>query len=232
MDAVDAPNAVAAEREWMQRLRGRFIVLDGPDGCGKSTQLSRLAHWCTREGLEVVEVREPGGTAIGERIREILLDPACSEMDLRCEMLLYMASRAQLCAQRIRPALAAGRTVLSDRFTSSTLAYQGTAGGLSFDEIDRVAAIAAEGAAADLTVVLDVDEATAAGRLSPLLDRIEQRGETFHRRVRQGFLEQVRRWPDRYGLVDSKGDPAMVFAGVLKSIEAHAAGWPSVPSPR
>ncbi len=237
MHASQAAGAVDMEHDnmghdWTRRLRGRFLVLDGPDGCGKSTQLSRLADWCERMGLAVVEVREPGGTAIGERIREILLDPACTEMDLRCEMLLYMASRAQLCAERIRPALAAGHTVLSDRFTSSTLAYQGTAGGLSFDEIDRVAAIAAEGAAADLTVVLDVDEATAASRLSPLLDRIEQRGEAFHRRVRQGFLEQVRRWPQRYRLVDSSGDPASVFAEVLKAIEAHATGWPEDHSAR
>lgn len=217
---------------WEPRLRGRFIVLDGPDGCGKSTQLSRLAAWCDRRGVEVEEVREPGGTAIGERIRAILLDPACSEMDLRCEMLLYMASRAQLCAERIRPALAAGRLVLSDRFTSSTLAYQGTAGGLSFEEIARVAAIAAEGASPDLTIVLDADESVASARLSPHLDRIEQRGMAFHRRVREGFLEQVRRWPQRYRLVESNAGPDEVFGRVIAAIEAHSEGWAAVASGR
>lgn len=207
-------------------------MLDGPDGCGKSTQLSRLAAWCDRRGVEVEEVREPGGTAIGERIRAILLDPACSEMDLRCEMLLYMASRAQLCAERIRPALAAGRLVLSDRFTSSTLAYQGTAGGLSFEEIARVAAIAAEGASPDLTIVLDADESVASARLSPHLDRIEQRGMAFHRRVREGFLEQVRRWPQRYRLVESNAGPDEVFGRVIAAIEAHSEGWAAVASGR
>jgi dTMP kinase len=207
------------------RMKGRFVVLDGPDGCGKSTQLARLVRWCAAAGVAVEEVREPGGTAIGERIRSILLDPACSEMDLRCEMLLYMASRAQLCAERIRPALAAGRAVLSDRFTSSTLAYQGTAGGLSFDEIDRTAEVATQGVAPDLTIVLDLDERTAASRLSPLLDRIEQRGSEFHRRVREGFLQQVERWPHRYARVDSGHHPDAVFEAILGVLVERSAHW-------
>ena len=202
-----------------QSLHGRFLVLDGPDGCGKSTQLSRLAKWLRSIGAE------PGGTAIGERIREVLLDPDCSEMDLRCEMLLYMASRAQLCRERIRPALDAGRTVIADRFISSTLAYQGTAGGLSQEAIAAVGRIATDDLAPDLTVILDVDETVAAKRLSPVLDRIEQRGIDFHRRVRQGYLEQVRLWPDRHEIIDTSPPPDVVFRAVEAAIERHARRW-------
>ncbi len=209
-------------------LRGRLLVLDGPDGCGKSTQLALLAEWLRAIGAIPVTVREPGGTAIGERIRDVLLDPACSEMDLRCEMLLYMASRAQLCRERIRPALAAGRTVIADRFISSTLAYQGTAGGLAPDAIAAVGEIATEGLVPDLTVILDVDETVAAKRLSPVLDRIEQRGIEFHRRVRQGYLEQVRRWPDRHEIVDTSPPPDVVFRSVEAAIERHAVRWNDV----
>lgn len=202
-----------------------MLVLDGPDGCGKSTQVARLSQWLRDHHLEPVEVREPGGTAIGERIRSILLDPACEEMDLRCEMLLYMASRAQLCLEKIRPALAAGRTVLSDRFLSSTLAYQGTAGGLSAESIVAVGEVATEGIRPDLTVILDVDERIAATRLSPLLDRIEQRGLDFHRRVREGYLDQVRRWPDRYALLDATQPPEAVFEQLVSVLAAVTARW-------
>ena len=208
-----------------QHLRGRFLVLDGPDGCGKSTQLGLLADWLRGIGADPVTVREPGGTAIGERIREVLLDPACSEMDLRCEMLLYMASRAQLCRERIRPALAAGRTVIADRFVSSTLAYQGTAGGLAPEAIAAVGKIATEGLTPDLTVILDVDETVATKRLSPVLDRIEQRGIEFHRRVRAGYLEQARRWPDRHEVVDTSPPPDRVFEAISAAIGRRAARW-------
>ena len=116
-------------QDWSSILAGRFIVFDGPDGSGKSTQLARFTAFCESHGTVPEVVRDPGGTPIGEAVRGVLLDPRYEEMDLRCEMLLYMASRSQLMAERIRPALAAGGFVLADRFISSTLAYQGTAGG-------------------------------------------------------------------------------------------------------
>jgi dTMP kinase len=210
---------------WTERLRGRLIVLDGPDGCGKSTQRSRLVEWLREAGLEPSEVREPGGTAIGERIREILLDPACAEMDLRCEMLLYMASRSQLCRERIFPALSGGGTVVSDRFISSTLAYQGTAGGLSFSEIAAVGDVATGGLLPDLTVILDVEDAIAASRMAAERDRIEQRGPEFHRRVREGFLEQARRWPKRYVVIDASPAPEVVFEALLAQLETRAETW-------
>ena len=156
MSAPDtAPMTVDAA--WMHSLGGCFVVFDGPDGSGKSTQFRRFADIARTAGVDVVEVREPGGTAIGEKIRAILLDPANAEMTTRSEMLLYMASRAQLYEQRIAPAIAAGALVLADRFVSSTLAYQGTAGGIDEEEILAVGKVATGNHWPDLTVVFDVD---------------------------------------------------------------------------
>src|SRR5262249_1808574 len=142
-----------------------FLVFDGPDGSGKSTQFARFASWCREQGVPITEVREPGGTSIGEQIRTILLDPRNDRMDLRCEMLLYMASRAQLIVERIRPALAQGHLVLADRFISSTLAYQGAGGGLPPEYILEVGKVAVGDTWPQVTVIFDVDEATAAERL-------------------------------------------------------------------
>lgn len=207
-----------APYEWLQNLRGRFIVFDGPDGSGKSTQLARFTALVREHGVPVTEVREPGGTPIGEQIRRVLLDPANAEMVVRCEMLLYMASRAQLVAERIEPALAAGHFVLSDRFVSSTLAYQGTAGGLSEEEIRAVAAVAVGHCMPHLTVIFDVDEVTSARRLSPLLDRMERKGLEFHRRVRAGYLAQASRDPQRHLVIDASRDPDEVFESLLRSL--------------
>ncbi len=171
---------------------------------------------CQEAGLSVCEVREPGGTAIGEQIRQVLLHTK-AEMTLRCEMLLYMASRAQLVEQEVRPALAAKKIVIADRFLASTLAYQGTAGGIPQEDIMAVARAALCGVMPDLTLIFDVDEQTAAARINPLLssaaragtlDRIESRGSEFHRKVREGYLSQVRAYPDTYRKIDaSQGEP-------------------------
>jgi dTMP kinase len=209
---------------WASNLRARFLVFDGPDGSGKSTQIERFVRWCGEQGVSVAEVREPGGTAIGEQVRNVLLDPANTSMSLRCEMLLYMASRAQLVEERIRPALAQGRLVLADRYISSTLAYQGTAGGLPREDILAVGRVAVEEVWPDLTVIFDVDEATAAGRLNPLLDRVEQKGAAFHRRVREGFLEQARRDPGHHEVIDAALDADGVFRLLLASLERRFGG--------
>jgi dTMP kinase len=215
-----------ADTSWLPRLRGRFVVFDGPDGSGKSTQFRRFAAFVQAGGVEVCEVREPGGTAIGEQVRAILLDPANHEMDVRCEMLLYMASRAQLVTQRIAPALAQRRLVLADRFISSTLAYQGTAGGLPVGDIRQVARIAVGQYWPDLVVVFDVDERTAAARLNPLLDRMEQKGVEYHRRVRQGYLDQARADPPRHLVIDATVDADAVFRRLLAGLRQHAeAEW-------
>ena len=188
---------------WLKSLAGKFIVFEGPDGSGKTTQFRRFMGACHDAGLEVCEVREPGGTGVGEKIREVLLDHAHKDMSLSCEMLLYMASRAQLVEQRIRPALAKAQLVLADRFVASTRAYQGTAGGMAIKDITDVARVAMQGCRPDLVVVFDVDETTAQKRMSPLLDRMEAKGREFHARVRQGYLDQVAADPEHFRRIDA-----------------------------
>lgn len=205
---------------WTTHLTGKFVVFDGPDGSGKSTQFARFLSFCRERGLDLCEVREPGGTSIGEQIRGVLLDPDNADMSLRCEMMLYMASRSQLIEQVIRPALEAGKLVLADRFVSSTLAYQGTAGGMAQDDIIRVARVAIEPYWPDLTVVFDVDEHVASSRLNPLLDRMELKGEVFHRRVREGFLHQAENSPDTYLVIDASSDEDAVFQALLSGMES------------
>ncbi|MBL1218428.1 MAG: dTMP kinase [Planctomycetes bacterium] len=205
----------------MSKLAGRFIVFDGPDGSGKSSQFRRFSSLAEQmSGIDVCEVREPGGTSIGEQIRDILLNPENVEMDLTTEMLLYMASRAQLVSQRIKPALMSGQLVLADRFISSTLAYQGTAGGVSLDGIRAVGNIVCEEVSPDLVVLFDVDLQTAAHRLNPLLDRMEAKGAEFHERVRHGFLNQAQHDPDTYLVIDATHSEQEVFTTLLDQM-AH-----------
>ncbi|MHB1158185.1 MAG: dTMP kinase [Phycisphaerales bacterium] len=206
---------------WIKRLAGKFIVFDGPDGSGKSTQFRRLHALAEQNGVSVCEAREPGGTIIGEQIRQVLLDPAHDMMDLRCEMLLYMASRAQLVSERILPAKAKNQLVLADRFISSTLAYQGTAGGMRVDDILTVAQVAVGQCWPDLVIVFDVDEATAAKRLNPLLDRMEQKGAAYHARVRQGYLDQAKADPLRYVVVDARPEAEVVFGKMCEQLETR-----------
>jgi len=200
-------------------LAGRFIAFDGPDGSGKSTQLSSFVHWCGENNIVVTEVREPGGTSIGEQVRKILLDPENDGMTLPCEMLLYMASRAQLVQQEIVPAMKRGELVVADRFVSATLAYQGAGGGLPVDLIQQVADVAVSGCFPDLTLILDVDEQTASDRMNTDLDRMELKGREFHSRVRDGFLEQARSFPDRYCVIDATKDKRTVENEVRATVQ-------------
>ena len=218
----------------VQGLGGKFVVLDGPDGSGKTTQFRRLVsalkaaaeHAGDDEAIGVCEVREPGGTHVGERIRSALLEHSDEEMSLSCEMLLYMASRAQLVEQKILPALNAGRFVLADRFVSSTLAYQGTAGGLPLGDIMQVARIATGGLEPDLTVIFDVDGETAGGRLNPLMDRMEAKGAAFHARVRRGYLDQAAERPASYAVIDARRDEDAVFAELVGVLRDRVASKP------
>jgi dTMP kinase len=206
---------------WVRTLRGRFLVFDGPDGSGKSTQISLFTAFLRRAGLPVTVLREPGGSVIGEQIRALLLNPAHQGMDLRCEMLLYMASRAQVVAEIIAPALARGELVLADRFISSTLAYQGAAGGLPLADIEAVGRIAVGDTRPDLVVIFDADEEVAAKRLSATPDRMELKGKQFQRVVRQGYLDQVRADPAHYLLIDATPDADTVFASLRAGLAAR-----------
>jgi dTMP kinase len=220
--------------DWTRHLKGKFIVFDGPDGSGKSTQFRRFVQFCRERNLPVCEVREPGGTSIGEQIRKVLLDPANTDMSLRCEMLLYMASRAQLIEQTIDPALKRGDLVVADRFISSTLAYQGAASGLPIDDIMKVGEVAIGTHWPDLVVIFDVNEITASRRMSGdqkerkskksgettlFSDRLEMRGIEYQRSVREGFLAQAHSQPDTYLVVDASGDADIVFEALLSALQ-------------
>ncbi len=199
-------------------LAGRFVVFDGPDGCGKSTQSRMLVDWLHGQGVETVGFRDPGTTAIGEKIREILLSPAHEAMTTPTEVLLYMAARVQLWFERIGPALQEGKCVLMDRWLSSTCAYQGYAGGFGMDKVLAVAGVSLERIWPDLTIILDVDLKTAARRLNRELDRMERKGDGYHGRVREGFLKLAEGRPD-FSIVDATASPEAVHKGVVAAVQ-------------
>lgn len=223
MSSTPAPSAAANDR-WVKKYAGRFVVFEGPDGSGKSTQFRRLADACKAQSVSVCEVREPGGTPVGERIREVLLERVSThmEMGVRCEALLYMASRAELVEKKILPALGAGQMVLADRYVGSTLAYQGAAGGLASSDIAAVARVATRNLQPDLVVVFDIDEKAAAKRLSPLLDRMEAKGAAFHRAVRQGYLDQAKADPGRYLVIDASRTAEEVWSQLAAMMTERA----------
>jgi dTMP kinase len=200
--------AVALPTDLVDALPGHFLVFDGPDGSGKSTQLKLFLKAAKASGLTITEVREPGGTEIGEKIRDALL---------------YMASRAQLCEQVIGPALQRGDLVVADRFVSSTYAYQGAAGGIPFGEIDAAASIAMQSVTPDATLIFDVDQETAASRLNPLLDRMEAKGAAFHSRVREGYNALIASDPEakRYLGIDARGTEAQVFGNIISALRTR-----------
>jgi dTMP kinase len=198
---------------------GRFIVLDGNEGCGKSTQARRVCDRLTAQGTPAMLVRDPGTTAIGERIRSILLDPESREMAMRCEMLLYMSARAQLMEQMILPALAAGKTVICDRFVSSTLAYQLGGDGLTDAEIRGVAHVAIKGRWPDLTIILDMPHDASMARVQRPRDRIEQRPPEYHEQVRKNYLAQVSQSPERYWLISARGTIEEVGERVWEALQ-------------
>ncbi|MEI8227601.1 MAG: dTMP kinase [Planctomycetota bacterium] len=184
---------------------GRFLALEGIDGAGKSSQIAALAAWLGRQGREVVTCRDPGSTAAGDAIRGILLDRHEIHLAATAEMFLYMAARAQLVGEVIRPALDRGAWVVSDRYVLSNIVYQGHAGGLDPDMIRGVAEVATGGLMPDLVLVLDVDLETAARRLDRPLDKLENRGDGFRRRLHDGYHAEAARSPDRIRLVDATG---------------------------
>jgi dTMP kinase len=200
---------------------GRFLVLEGPDGGGKTTQAARLAGWLRSTGREVVACREPGGTALGERLRNLLKDRSDIAIGMKAEMLLFMASRAQLVDEVIRPAIARGAVVVCDRFLLSNVVYQGYAGGLDIEELWRVGLAATGGLRPDLTLIVDVPPEVARARVGPARDRIEDRGEAYRERVREGFLRAAASDPAAVVVVDGSGDADSVAARLQTEV-AHA----------
>jgi dTMP kinase len=200
------------------KFAGKFIVLDGPDGCGKSTHCKLLTEWLVKQGVDVEVFRDPGDTAIGDKIRQILLNPENILMDTTTEIMLFMASRVQLWNERIAPALVDDKCVVVDRWLSSTCAYQGKAGGFGVDKIIQIAESCLEKPWPDLTVILDIDLQIATQRLSRDLDRMEQKGQEYHQKVRQGFLELAERL-EGFAVVDTSGEVESVSKKVIEVVK-------------
>jgi dTMP kinase len=184
-------------------MRGALITFEGVEGSGKSTQARLLHEALQSQGIDSILTREPGGTPIGERIRDILLDPACREMEARTELLLYLASRHQHVREKLLPALRAGKVVISDRYSESSLAYQGGGRALSFRLVGRLNKFATGGLAPDLTLVVDVPPEVGAERMKGApRDRLESERREFHELVRESYLALARRAPGRMKVLD------------------------------
>lgn len=211
-------------RKPSQHVSGLFLTFEGPEGAGKSTQLARLTARLAQRGVPCTVTREPGGTPLGTRVREVLLDPALS-IDPLPEFLLYSASRAQLVANVIRPALARGEVVVCDRYTDSTLAYQGAGRALPEHLLRQITQAATGGLNPQLTVLLDLDPAVglarAARRGQP--DRLEQADLAFHARVRAGFLALAEAEPARFLVLDAT-QPQEALAGTIWAAVAPLVG--------
>lgn len=238
-DSPDRSSAsdAAAKQAWLANLAGKFLVFEGPDGSGKSTQLKRLVEAAMAAGLGVTQVREPGGTPVGEQIRSVLLDPS-STMTLRAEMLLYMASRAQLVETVVTPALRRGDLVIADRFLTSTFAYQGAGGGLPEQDIRDVGRVATFGLRPDLVLIYFVDVETATlrtrgvsgvrkkGKPTPAAlqgpslfdDRIEQRDHDFRARVHESYQAQAKADPVHHALLDASSSADEVWQLTVRTL--------------
>ena len=199
--------------------KGLFVTFEGLDGCGKSTQMDLLAAALRERGYVVLVTREPGGTQLGEAIRDLLLDPKYHGMAARAEALLYAAARAHLVEEVIRPALSDGQVVLCDRYLDSSLAYQGFGRGLGTDNIVSLNVWATEGLFPDLTLFLDLDDSVRSTRLAAVPDRLEAENEDFHRRVADGFRALLRDHPHRIKRVDAHGSATEVQERVRAVVE-------------
>lgn len=193
-------------------MRGKFITFEGPEGGGKSTHVRELAEQLRAEGKTVLVTREPGGTRLAELIRGLVREEVEDPPVTRCEVLLFIAARAQVVSEVIRPALARGEWVICDRFADSTFAYQGYGRGIDVGLLKNFNDFATEGLVPDLTILLDVPPETSKARLAERqaatatsADRIEQAGDMFHRRLREGFLELAKAEPGRFAVIDSSG---------------------------
>jgi dTMP kinase len=202
-------------------MRGKFITVEGTDGAGKSTQIELLVKYLQNRGFEVVVTREPGGTSISEKIREIILDVENSEMSDITEALLYAASRAQHISQKIKPAVEAGKVVICDRFVDSSIAYQGYARGLDMSLIEDVNGYAVDGMAPDATLFFDIKPEIGIARKKNVqsLDRIEKETLDFHYKVYNGYKELLQKYPQRIKRIDAQKDVEEVHAQVVEVLK-------------
>jgi dTMP kinase len=202
-----------------------FLSLDGLDGTGKSTQCRLLGDWLRTQGHEVTLCADPGGTAIGDVVRSLLLDHR-GDMTLACEAFLFMASRAQLVAEVIQPALAKGQMVVSDRFLLANIVYQGHAGGLDPELLWAMGRLSTGGLEPDLTLVLDLPVEAAQARRNRPADRMERRGVEFQERVRTGFLTEARKRPERICVVDASQSVEAVQGQIRQEVTRVLAARP------
>lgn len=201
--------------------KGIFISLEGPDGCGKTTVTNQIEAYFKNKGLECVHTREPGGIEIAEKIRNIILDPQNTQMDIRTEALLYAASRRQHLVERVIPALKANKLVLCERYVDSSLAYQGYGRELGFDAVYQINAFAIEGYMPDLTIYLDVDEEVGLKRIENRnnKDRLDLESLAFHHRVNEGYQALIKRFKDRIVVVDASKSIEEVVNACISLIE-------------
>ena len=208
-------------------MSGRFITFEGPEGSGKSAQAARLVVKLEDAGFNVIQPRDPGGTVTGEIIRDILQnDIAAEPLYKETEVLLFASSRAQLVGTVIKPAIAAGKWVVSDRFMDSTIAYQGYGRGFDIDKMVEINDFAVGGCIPDITFLLDIDISTSLERMkrrSKLnnheLDRFEREDRDFHESVREGYLELAAQWPDRFYVIDSRAPEQEVADNIWTRIK-------------
>ncbi|MDZ4780620.1 MAG: dTMP kinase [Planctomycetia bacterium] len=200
-------------------MRPLFISLDGADGVGKSTQIELLRAWLAARGQNVVTCRDPGATPLGEKIRHLLLHTEGLAISRKSELLLYMASRAQLVEEIIAPALAAGKTVLSDRYLLASVVYQGHAGGLPTGDIWKVGKVATGGLLPDLTIVLDAPPETTDARMQRERDRMERQGDAFRDHLRQGYLTEAATQPQNIIVIDAAREIAAVQSDIQAAVE-------------
>lgn len=204
-------------------MKGLFITFEGPDGSGKTTQLQRVADALRQEGYEVLESREPGGTMLAEKVRDIVLDGSLPLLN-KTEVLLYLAARSEHVSRVLQPAMEAGKIVLCDRFSDSTLVYQGLVKGLDADGLGMLRILndyASDGLTPDLTLVLDGRPEILAARrsLRGVSDRYEDRGLQFQKQVRQGFLTLAAQEPQRMQLIDAEQQEQLVCAAIMQAIK-------------
>lgn len=213
--------------------RGRFITFEGGEGAGKSTQAARLAERLGARGLEVVRTREPGGTPGAEALRGLLVDGPADRWSPLAEALMMNAARSDHLDRVIRPALARGAWVICDRFADSTRAYQGAAGGLAAEAVERLETLVVDGTKPDLTLVFDLPVEVGLARAGVReggAARFESKGADFHARLREAFLAIAAREPDRCAVIDAAGSPDQVFSAVLGAVDARLTGPTTEPA--